>query len=57
MMVREGKETLRSLIRQDAWRIEERTSYRLDEIREEFRRKLYSQAGRRLLKPGSESKE
>jgi vacuolar-type H+-ATPase subunit E/Vma4 len=53
MMVREGKETLRSLIRQDAWRIEERASYRLDEIREEFRRKLYSQAGRRLLKTGS----
>jgi hypothetical protein len=45
---------LRREVRQDTWGFVERASYDLDDIRAEFRKKLYSQQGLRLLKKAEE---
>ena len=49
-MASDAKLMLRHKGRQDAWGFEERASYDLEEIRAEFRKRLYSNEGLRILK-------
>lgn len=57
-MARDTKLMLRRQARQDALGFEERVSYDLDKIRAEFRKKIYSHEGLRLVKEaGDKSKK
>lgn len=57
-MARDSKLMLRRQVRQDFLSFDERASYDLDQIRAEFRKKIYSREGLRLVKqPGSKSKK